>query len=439
MKNIFVILFSLAIALPLTAQEELGTHLLRGIWQANKTNPALLPEGKFVIGLPGIYNNLNITNITYNDLFVEDANGELVLDIDNAISKLDTDNRIRENLEVETISLAMRFGNLMLSAGHSVKFNAFLNYPKTLPQLIWQGNAQFLGQSVNFGSDLQLFGYNEFFVGAAVNVTRNLTIGGRAKWLSGFGDVSTDRTRLNLLTEEEAYQLTLDADFRANSTGSIDYNGFRDFTVNYDFGNFEGNQLFNQNNGLAFDLGAHLRLGRLDLAASILDLGGTINWKENVQNFSLNGIFPYQGLDVAQDILNDAESLGNAIDTLLATYDFVETSNAYDTDLPLRYYLSGSYQLNNTWRIGGMFYNENYRGETFTAAAIGGNVQLASWLNVGATYAFRSEKFDNLGVNTNMQFGPVQLITMTDNLLSALRPKDANSTNVRVGLNLVFK
>lgn len=439
MKNIFVFLFSLAIILPLKAQEELGTHLLRGTWQANKTNPALLPEGKFIIGLPGIYNNLNITNITYNDLVIEDANGDPVLDINNAIAQLESDNRIRENLEVETISLAARFGDLMVSFGHSTKFNAFLNYPKTLPQLIWQGNAQFIGQNVDFGSDVQLFGYNEFFLGAAVNVTRNLTIGARAKWLSGFGDVSTDRTRLNLLTAEEAYQLTLDADFRVNSTGSIEYDGFRDFTVNYDFANFEGNQLFNQNNGLAFDLGAQLRLGRLDLAASVLDLGGTINWEKDVQNFSLNGTFPYQGLDVAQDILDDKESLGNAIDTLLKTYELVETRETYATDLPLRYYLSGTYQLNDTWRIGGMFYNETYRNETFTAAAIGGNVQLASWLNVGATYAFRGEKFDNLGVNTNMQFGPVQLITMTDNLLSALRPKDSNSANVRVGLNLIFK
>jgi hypothetical protein len=361
------------------------------------------------------------------------------LDIDNAIAELEDDNRIRENLEVETISLAIRLGDVMLSAGHSTKFNAFLNYPKTLPQLIWQGNAQFIGQNVDFGSDLQLFGYNEFFLGAALNINKNLTIGARAKWLSGFGDVSTDRTRLNLLTEEEAYRLTLDADFRVNSTGSIAYDGFRDFTVNYDFASFEGEQLFNQNNGIAFDLGAHLQLGRLDLAASVLDLGGTINWEENVQNFTLNGTFPYQGLDVAQDILNDEENLGNAIDTLLETYEFVETQETYTTDLPLRYYLSGSYQLNDTWRLGGMLYNETYRDETFTAAAVGANVQLFSWLNAGATYAFRSERFDNLGVNTNMQFGPVQLITMTDNLLSALRPQDTNSANVRVGLNLVFK
>ncbi|MDX1942367.1 MAG: hypothetical protein SFU99_17515, partial [Saprospiraceae bacterium] len=85
MKKILIHFILIISVLSLNAQEELGTHLLRGVWQANKTNPALLPEGRFVIGLPGVYNNLNITNITYNDLVVKDENGETVLDIDNAI------------------------------------------------------------------------------------------------------------------------------------------------------------------------------------------------------------------------------------------------------------------------------------------------------------------------------------------------------------------
>ncbi|MDX1942977.1 MAG: DUF5723 family protein, partial [Saprospiraceae bacterium] len=347
--------------------------------------------------------------------------------------------KIRENLELETLSLGIRFGKTFLSIGHSVKFNAFLDYPKTLPQLIWQGNAQFLGQNVDFSSDLQLFGYNEFYLGAAFQITENLSIGGRAKWLSGFGDISTDRQKLNLYTNDEAYQLALDADFRLNSTGSIHYNGFRDLTVSYDFASFKGDQLFNQNNGVAFDMGAHLKLGNLDFAASVLDVGGKINWEEDVQNYSLNGIYEYKGLDVAQDLLEDETNLGNALDTLLEIYDFVETNNTYSTQLPLRYYFSGSYQLNETWRFGGLFYNETYRNESFPAVAVGANIQLFKWFNAGASYAFRSERFDNFGVNTNMQFGPIQIITMTDNLLSALRPKDSNSANVRVGINLIFE
>ncbi len=439
MKKILLVLIAVSVGMGVMAQQELGTHLMRGVWQANKTNPALLPEARFVIGLPGVYNGLSIENITYSDLVTPDDNGGYILNIDNVIARLDDRNRIREHLEVETFSIGMRFGKVLISAGHSVQFNAFINYPKTLPQLIWQGNSQFLGQRVDFSTDLQLFGYNTFFAGAALPLTQNITIGARAKWLNGFGDISTDRTRLGLFTDEEAYQLTLDADFRLNSTGSIQYDGLRNLAVNYEFGSFSTQDLLTRNQGLAFDLGLQWQLDKLDIAASVLDLGGIIRWKDGVQNYSLNGVYEFTGLDVAPAIVNKEGEVGNAIDTLLNLYDFVETNNAYTSRLPLRYYLSGTYQLNDTWRLGGMIYSETWRGETFPAAAVGANVQLFDWLNAGATYAFRNEHFNNLGVNTTMQFGPLQIITMTDNLLSALRPKDSNSANVRVGLNLLFR
>ncbi len=437
-KTILLFILTLSLSGGVAAQQELGTHLMRGTWQAAKTNPAMFPQRHFVVGLPGVYNNLNISNITYNDLVSLDETGQPFLDINRAISKLESKNQIRENLEVESLSLGLQAGKFFLSAGHSVRFNAFINYPKTLPQLIWQGNAQFIGQQVNFSSDLQLFGYNEFFVGSAFKLNQRLAIGARAKWLNGFGDISTDRTRLSLFTDEEAYQLSLDADFRINSTGLIRYNGLRNIAVDYDFANFKAEQIFTRNTGVAFDLGAYWSNQKFDLAVSVLDLGGRIQWREQVQNYSLNGLYEYRGLDIAPDLLADSARLGNALDTLLAIYNFTESYNGYATRLPVRFYLSAAWQLNETWRLSGLFYNETYRGETFPAVAAGVNAQLFSWLNVGATYAFRNGRFDNLGVNTNLQFGPLQLITMTDNLLSALRPKDSNSANVRVGLNLFF-
>ena len=63
-----VLLFLSGIAV-LSAQQELGTSLIFDNWSANRLNPALWPEGKIVVGGPGIYNNLLVTNITYNDLF----------------------------------------------------------------------------------------------------------------------------------------------------------------------------------------------------------------------------------------------------------------------------------------------------------------------------------------------------------------------------------
>ncbi len=438
MRNFFFLIFSFGIFSSLFAQQELGTHLMRGTWQANRTNPALIPDKKLIISLPGLYNNLLIENVTYNDLLVEESNGETVLDISRGIEKLESKNQIRENLEVETITVGLRFGKLMLSLGHAVKFNAFFNYPKTLPKLIWEGNAQFAGQEVSFGSDLHLFGYNELALGAAFKITDKITIGTRAKYLNGLGDISTDQNKLNLFTDEVAYALTLDADFRVNTTGNIRYNGFRDLTVDYDFGNFNADELFTKNTGFAFDLGAHVQLGKLDLAASVLDLGGRIDWKQDVKNYTLSGIYEYQGLDVAKGLLEDSTTLGNAIDTLLELYEFTETEQVYSNELPTRYYLSGTYQLNNTWRLGVLLYGESYRNEAFTGIAAGANAQLLRWLNLGATYAWRSQTFDNLGINATINVGPLQVVAMTDNVLTAFQLYDSNSANLRLGINLVF-
>ena len=269
--------------------------------------------------MPGVYTNLLITGLKYNEIVSKDANGNRVLDIDKGISMLDPDNLIRENTEIETLRLGLRLGKLSISAGHAVRFNAFLNYPKTLPQLIWQGNAQFIGQEVAFGPDLQLFGFSETSLGIAFDVTKKLTIGGRAKFLSGLGDMSTSRNDLRLYTDEESYQLRLNADFQADITGSIDYEGFSEPALNFEFGQFAFNQIFTSNTGMAWDFGAVWRGEKLELAASVLDLGA-INWKENARFYRLQGEYEYRGLDVAQGILNDSTNTGSVLDSLENIY-----------------------------------------------------------------------------------------------------------------------
>jgi hypothetical protein len=435
MKYIFLFT-GLFLSISLSAQQELGLHFMQDNWYARTTNPAFDSPNKLIVGLPGIYNNLLITNLVYNDLVVE-RDGKRVLDIDAGIEKLGTNNKIRENLSVETIQLGFKVNKVLISLGHSVRFNAYLNYPKTLPQLIWQGNAQFIGQDVDFSTDTQLFGYNEFSLGLTVPVLSNFYIGGRIKYLSGFGDISTERSNLSLYTDDDAYALRLRSDLVVNSVGDISYNGFQDLQVNYNFGQFEGSDLFTKNRGYAFDLGAHLKLGKLDVAASILYVG-QINWKSNVRNYNLNGDYEFEGLDLADEILEDASSLGSIIDTLIETYEVQETNLSYTTDLGYKTYVSAHYQFNEAVRLGVLFYGEQYREEFFPAVAIGGTARLTNWFTAGAHYAIRNETYDNIGLNLQFNVGPIHLLAATDNLLTAFRIKDSNSANVRVGLYFAF-
>lgn len=431
-------LTTIAIVFSVTAwsQEELGSHFLRGTWQAQYTNPALIPEGSFFVKLPGVYNNIHISSVTYNDLIVEEGD-KTILDIDRAIAKLDDQNLIREQLQITTFGLGANFGNLNLHLQHSLRYNAFMDYPKTLPQLIWQGNAQFIGQQVDVSTDTHLFGYHELALGAALEIGKHLTIGGRFKFLGGIADAATERNQLLITTDTLSYALELDADLLVNSSGTVSYESFRELGVNFDFGRFDLERIAGGNNGYAFDLGVQLRLGKLDLAASMLDIG-RIRWDRDVSNYSLEGIKSFDGLDISEGLLSDSTSFGSVIDSLEQAFGVTETDNAFEVRLATQAYFSAGYQLNESWRLGALFYMENYRGRVFPAAAVAANAQLLPFLNLGATYAWRSESFDNLGLNAVLRAGPLQIVAATDNILSALQLKDSHSANLRVGLNLAF-
>ncbi|MEL7428034.1 MAG: DUF5723 family protein, partial [Bacteroidota bacterium] len=258
-------------SLTLSAQNDLSSLMLVNTWQNMNANPALQPSG-FTINLPGIYNNLWVTNITFNDLLVEEG-GRQVLDVSNAISQMEAQNILREDLDIETIGIGFQFGALGLNIGHRLRFNALIDYPKTLAQLIWEGNAQFIGQTVEFGPAFDVTAYHEFALGASYKIGDNIKVGGRVKLLSGGANLNTGNSELQLTTDDDIYQLRMDADYVVNSAGTLNYDGLRDVNVNFDFGNFSTDELFGGNSGMAFDLGIAVKLNRLQIAVSAVDLG----------------------------------------------------------------------------------------------------------------------------------------------------------------------
>ncbi|NUO02693.1 MAG: hypothetical protein HUU01_18960 [Saprospiraceae bacterium] len=437
MRKLFVISCLLALPMLAAAQQDLSAHLMRQTWQSNRSNPALLPDARFIVSLPGLHNDFFIENITYGDLIRQNAGGEDVLDVDHAISLLETNNLIRENLDIETLGLGIRFGKLALTAGHALRFQAHLDYPKTLPQLVWQGNAQFVGQTVSFGPDIQLRGYHEWSLGVAAEIIPGLTFAGRAKWLSGIADVSTSKRKLELTTSDDVYQLELDADFQVNSAGSLTYNSFEDINLDFNFGEFDTDRLFSENSGFAFDLGLRFQKGNWDIAASVTDIG-QIDWKDGVKNYAFQGIYAYKGLDVAQAILEDSTDFGSVLDTLEALYQPTETALAYSTALPGRAFLSAVWQYSPNWKFSGLVHFESFEDRNFTAFAIGASTRLMKLLEVGGIYSVRKGSYANIGLNATLNLGPLQVMAATDNVITLMRPKESHGAHVRLGVNLLF-
>jgi len=436
--NVFYILWTLLIpSSVLLAQGDFSAQLLRGSMQAYSTNPAMFPEGRFQLSLPGLYGAIQVDNLTYNELFRKDAQGRSVLDIDAAIAGLETSNVIGSQVDIETLQVATKLGSLVLGAGHRVVNHIYLDYPRTLPQLIWQGNAQFIGETIDFAPDLDIFSYHEFSLSAGMEIARGLSVGGRVKRLMGLGSIEASRGTLGLTTDEEAYALTVDADYQINSTGNFTFNSILE-GVDIELSNFGTDRLQTDNTGWAFDVGASLVKERWQLHLSGVNLGASIQWKDNPVNYSLKGIYAYDGLDVAQAILDDSASFAGIADSLESLYKPTRTQQSYETSLPTRYYLSGSYNISEKWGIGAILIGEQYRGTLAPAAAMTINYQPGRFARFGGLLGWRNGRFDQLGVNTTLSLGPVWLLLATDNILTAVKIKDSERANFRVGLNLVF-
>lgn len=437
-KQLYLIAIFVLANLSLCAQQDLGIHFMEGIWQSTFTNPANVPAHQFVIALPGFYNQARIDNFTYNDAVRTNAQGEMIIDIDNVITEMAADNVIRNQADIPTVALGVQINNIFIQAGHQLHLNAYLDYPKELAQVLWQGNAQFVGQAVDIGPDILTQAYHSFYVGASGEVAPGVWLGGRFKVLNGIADLSTSQRELSFLTDEEYYQTTLEANYSLNGTGSLEYAGFTgDSGINLDNGNFNFDQLFADNYGLAIDLGVKMQYDRLTLAFSALDLGA-ITWRDEASNLSLVGRFDYEGLDIVREAVLEETSTVELRDSLEAAFSVNETMTAYSTALPAKFYISGAYALSEGLSLGGLVFVERFREKTLPTFGLSLNARLSKLLSLGGLYTYNDQEPIRFGANAALTLGPVQIMAATDNLLTAFRPQDSHSANFRLGLNLVF-
>lgn len=435
LRKLFFVFFFASFVYSLFGQQELSLHFLRDTWQSSKTNPAFITEHKVHFGLPSLYFNISHTGPSYNEVVVQSTNGENVLDISRVLNSLSKDNQLFTNAELETVSASFGIKKLRLSFSHAFKFNAFFDYPKDLVEVAWNGNSQFIGETVDIGPDFHAFAYNEFAIGVATKIL-NVSGGAKLKILTGIGDASSSRTDASLYTDPDVYQLTFATDYRINTSSFLAYDGNGDFEL--DFGEISADRIFSKNLGLALDLGASVDLGKLEISASIIDLG-YIKWTENTTNYISEGDHTYVGLDVSEIINDDEISFEETLDTLTEIFDFTETSESYSTMLATKIYLSGTYQVNDMFKVGGLFYTEVYRGTLFPAFAASASMNIGETASVGAVYAIRNNTYTNIGLNAAVRLGPVQLFGVTDNIISVFQPYESRNVNARFGLNLTLK
>ncbi len=283
------------------------SYFMEGSYFRTDLNPALAPtRGYFSMpALGGIKVSMQ-SNFLSVDNFLYKNNGQVVtfmhnsVDADTFLKRIPNVNKMDFGTDVQLVGFGAynRKKTLFWNAGMNLRAQAEITLPKELFSILKSMDSGVYDLS---DTHVDATAYTELFVGFALPVTKNITIGFRVKGLLGIGEASGNIDNINVKVAGDEVSASMSGMLRATApmidnsytTGPID-----DFNL---FTNDINRILKNiKSGGAAIDLGVEVRLlnDHLKLSGAVTDLG-FIYWNNGgTARAEINGNFSYRGMNL---------------------------------------------------------------------------------------------------------------------------------------------
>ena len=408
-------------------------HLGNATFQNNLINPSLIPDhGRFFLGLPvisGVHMNVN-NKFSYNEGFTVESTRTLI-DVPKIIGNLQRQNMVSTKVGINLLHFGVKLkSGALVSFVANERVEADFLYPRELVEYVFtEGNSEFLNQDVKVSRVGAIAShFREFGLGIAAPVNDQLTAGLRAKFLVGFANASLPGgTNATLNSNGEAFQIDAEWENATLRTSGFD---IYDETE----GDLASHLVMNSNTGFAVDVGATYRLNRYyTLTGSIVDIG-FINWKENINNYTLaDTTFTYNGVNLEN--LDDIEQ--TLEDSLFSKFETTDTFDPYRSWLPTTAYGSWIYHYSPKTDIyvtvGSRWIQRQFK--MMYGAGITQKFGKAFTGSVSVTKL--PQQFINMGAAFAVRGGPVQFYMAADQVINFSIP-DAKAFDFRFGMSFAF-
>jgi hypothetical protein len=449
----------------LSAQLSNSLYFMDRIPQSNQLNPATQPLSNFYFGIPGTNMEINAGNsaLGFSDVFIYGIKKDtLVYPSYNEKTKADFLGKLKEtnyiytDNRIDLLSFGFRIQNTYLSFNLTDRVEAYGYLPKDLIKFGLYFNGSGLENESfdisNLGFKAQW--YRELGVGVSQQINPNFTFGIRAKLLFGIATFATDNSTIQL-NNTGAYEWqtrsTIDANssipglivYENKNTGKVDSIDYQDIN---DFSDARDLFLKSKNTGFAIDLGIVAKpVNKLTVSASVVDLG-FIRWKNKVHNFTQDGQFNYQGINV--DITGNTDAGDVLLDTLEKVYEIKSNTEAFTTGLTGKLYAGANYQLTKGVGFSALSRFQLVKSSIRPQLTMSLNLTHRQWFGYTLSYTIADGMFDNIGMGLVSKLGPLQWYIIIDRIPLVYQkntgggipyiPKYAQSANFRTGLNIVF-
>lgn len=436
LKRTITFIFSLHVLIGLASAQTSAAFFQLGntTFQNSYYNPAMIPEGKVFLGLPvlsGVHFNFN-NKFDYSDAITKSESGNQI-NLSTFLGALQNNNMVSMTTDFNLFHLAY-------TTPSGFNFSAFANerievdflYPKSLMELVVEGNGSLIGERVRIGKTrLSATHFRELGIGASAIVPKTgMSLGVRLKYLQGFSNASTPQDfRVDITTNDVDYSLSIDMHNATLRSSGLDI-------MQGNEGDLATHLINNQNRGAALDLGMTMDLNRfISLSASITDIG-FISWKEDIKNRTLSDTtFTYEGVSLKEPEKIEQtfkDSLYNKYKNRLTT-----NSDAYTTTLSPKLYTSLSYKVPTGGDLIGSLSTRYINGQFKYMVGAGYRHPFGKFFVGSASITRLPQQFLNVGAALAVKGGPAQLYLAVDQLVNYDATK-FKSIDVRVGMNFIF-
>lgn len=442
-----IVIFNLAIVglvSMVSGQHNLTMYNMHTLPQRIQVNPSAVPDSRFFISMPGL---ASVHFLYGNDGFklknvvtVDDSN-RLVIHPMSFYNSLNKNNIISLNTDYDIINFGFKLRKSYITMSLGEKIKNQVSFPKDFFGLFIVGNAgDNLGRDMNFNFGFDVMAYNDISATYSRAFLKDkLRLGVKGSYLNGILNINTERSDLIFNTNADDFHYTVRTDIKVNTSSIMDtLNG------NFKADNFDYNVLKSRNRGMAAGIGATYQLApKIILSASIIDLG-FINWKDNVQNYETvdkDKKVEYYGLkmnDFFSDNPNTDSSFKAILDTLTSKLKLKNTYKGYRTNLPASFYLGGNFWLTKRHNFGVLFFGNYYQKKLNPAITLSYNGKLTRVFGISVSYSMINKSFVNGGVGFTLNGGPFQYYVVADNVLGMIKYKNANTVDIRTGINFTF-
>ena len=438
--NIYIVTFLVFIvsSFEVEAQSDLGLYGLRVVPQSNIGNPAFIPEGNAIIGIPffsSISNTTYSSSFSFNDIFVtKDGSDSLYLNLTRLALKSKENNFITEYIEHDIIYLGLRIKRSFLNLGIRNRVFSRAMYSNDLVQLLWNGNSinEVLNLSNTFVNHDHFLSY---YAGYAFQIDYNISLGIRANLNQGLSSIQTSNNQLYINTvthDQNVFSINANTGFLINTSGISTDSTENDISASEYIFNFK-------NIGFSLDIGAEFRMSEsVKINFSILDLG-FINWKSNLTSYESSSDYIeftgiYADINTTEDIFKAyADSINELIDINEKAYKF-------KTHLPTRIFAGIEYySFDKSGRLSFVFSGTYLKNNFSPAYSLGYDKTVSKYLTFKLNYSYLKYAPLNFGGGLVINLQSFQFYILTDNILSTFYWNGQRYINLRFGFNLVFK